>query len=253
MRKFVICVLSVLACAGMAFGEGSAAHIVISNALTCTGGNDEIFVQGHDYSSLAYDPPESPEQHASITVLAQEWSRIHVANNAVPTRRNGLINPGVPVYITAYGNELEISDWGGDNIYLFRVLDNEGIYITGDSVRNEEHTLQKISLTSEPKDYYLEFSQARINYDDPLGITIDDNSPQEYCYILLRMQAGRARRQKEESVRVPSGLARDYEASQSAVESYMLRHNIKDIGDLTADDFVNIAVEEARKNSRPLE
>ena len=253
MKRFALCILAVLVCTGIACGEGSPAHIVIRNALTCTGGNDEVFVQEHDYSSLEYDPPASPEQHTSITVLAQEWSKIRAGNNEVPARRNGLINPYDPVYITAYGSELEISDWGGDNIYLFRVLDNEGIYITGDSVRNEEHALRKIRLTSEPKDYYLEFSQARINYDDPLGITIDNNSPQEYCYILLRMQAGRARRQKEESVRVPSGLARDYEASQSAVESYMLRHNIKDIGDLTADDFVNIAVEEARKNSRPLE
>ena len=253
MKKFVVCVLAVLACAGMAFGEGSAAHIVISNALTCTGGNDEVFVQEHDYSSLEYDPPASPEQHTSITVLAQEWSKIRAGNNEVPARRNGLINPYDPVYITAYGSELEISDWGGDNIYAFRIFDKDGQLITSDSVLNEEHTPQKVSLTSEQQDYYLGFVQAKINYNDPSQITIDKDSPNEYCYIFLRMQAGRERRQKGESVRVPSGLAKDYEASQASVESYMLRHNIKNIEDLTADDFVNIAVEEARKNSRPLE
>ena len=74
MRKILLCVLAVLVLAGAAFGEGSPAHIVIRNALTCAGGNDEVFVQERDFSGLDYDPQENPEDYASVTVLAQEWS-----------------------------------------------------------------------------------------------------------------------------------------------------------------------------------
>ena len=253
MRKFVLCILAVLICAGAAFGEGSPAHIVVRNALTCAGGNDEVFVQERDYSGLDYDPPENPEDYASVTVLAQEWSGLPAPKNTIPTQRYGLMNPFDPVYITTYGDTLEISDWGGDNIYAFRVFDHEGKFITGDSVLNEQHTSPAIKLAPEQQDYYLEFAQAKVNYDEPLELTIDTDSPPEYCYVLLRMKAGRERKRKAEAVKVPAGLAKDYETSQEVLEEYMQRHGIKSIGDLTADDFVNIAVEQARKSSRPPE
>ena len=253
MRRFVLCVLAVLVCGGAAFGEGSPAHIVIRNALTCAGGNDEVFVPEHDYSTLDYDPPENPEDYASVTVLAQEWSGLPIPKNTIPTRRYGLMNPYDPVYITTYGDTLEISDWGGDNIYAFRVFDKDGKFITGDSVLNEQHTSPTIKLTSEAQDYYLEFAQARVNYDEPLELTIDTDSSPEYCYVLLRLKAGRERKEKAGAVKVPAGLTKDYEASQEVLEDYMRRHNIKSIGDLKADDFVNIAVEQARKSSRPPE
>ena len=248
MRKFVLSVWAVLACAGAAFGEGSPAHIVIRNALTCAGGNDEVFVQERD-------PPENPEDYATVTVLAQEWAGLPAPKNTIPTRRYGLINPYDPVYITTYGDTLEISDWGGDNIYAFRLFDHEGKFITGDSVLNEQHTSLTIKLTPEAQDYYLEFAQARVNYDEPLELTIDTDSSPDYCYVLLSMKAGRERRQKPGAggKKVPAGLTKDYEASQEVLEDYMLRHGIKNIGDLTADDFVNIAVEQARKSSRPPE
>ena len=255
MRRFVLCFFAVLVLVSAAFGEGSPAHIVIRNALTCAGGNDEVFVQERDYSGRDFDPPDNPEDYAAVTVLAQEWAALPAPKNTIPTRRYGLMNPYDPVYITTYGDTLEISDWGGDNIYAVRVFDHEGKFITGDSVLNEQHSPLTIKLTSEQQDYYLEFAQARVNYDEPLELTIDTDSSPEYCYVLLRMKAGRERRHKPgaAAVKVPAGLAKDYEASQEVLEDYMLRHGIKSVGDLKADDFVNIAVEQARKDSRPPE
>ena len=82
----------------------------------------------------------------------------------------------------------------------------------------------------------MEFAQARVNYGDNdtddentehEAPSIDPKTSPEYCYILLRMSAGRNRKLKPEDIRVPSELA----------------------GDLTADDFVNMAVERARRLS----
>ena len=168
------------------------------------------------------------------------------------------MNPYDPVEIVVYGDTLEISDWGGDGVYSFRLFDSEGRFITGDSMLNEQHTSTKIKLTPEKQDYYLEFAQARVNYGDeadytdtePEAPSLDPETSPEYCYVYLRMSAGRTRRLRAEDVRVPPEIAGDYEASQTEVQEYMLRRNIKSIGDLTADDFVNIAVERARKLSR---
>ena len=71
------------------------------------------------------------------------------------------------------------------------------------------------------------------------------------------MNAGRTRRLKgeatEENINVPPELTEEYYSSQAYVEDYMRRHGIKNMGDLTADDFVNMAVERARGLSRPKE
>ena len=258
MRKILYCIAVVLVCACSAFGEGSPAHIVIRNAMKCTGGNDEVFVQEHDYSGWEYDPADDPDQFGGVTVLADEWSRLPAPKNTVPYRRYGLLNPYDPVEITAYGDTLDISDWGGDGVYSFRVFDGEGRFITGDSLLNEEHSVKTVKLTPEMQDYYLEFAQARVNYgsddgegdSEPETPSLDPESSPEYCYIFLRMSAGRSRRLKPGTVRVPSELAGDYEATQAEIQEYMLRRNIKSIGDLTADDFVNMAVERARRLSR---
>ena len=257
MKRFVLGLALVIMCAASAFGEGSPAHVVIRNAMKCTGGNDEVFVQEYDYSDWEYDPADDPDQFGSVTVLAQEWSALPAPKNTVPSRRYGLMNQYDPVNIIAYGETLEISDWGGDGVYSFRVFDAEGRFITGDSLLNEQHTSTKIKLTPEMQDYYLEFAQARVNYgnDDadedtePEAPSLDPETSPEYCYIFLRMSAGRTRHLKAEPVKVPSELADDYEASQAEIREYMLRRNIKSLGDLTADDFVNMAVERARKLS----
>ena len=259
MRKILYGLAVVLVCASVAFGEGSPAHVVIRNAMKCTGGNDEVFVQEHDYSDWEYDPADDPDQFSGVTVLADEWSNLPAPKNTIPSRRYALLNPYNPVEIIAYGDTLEISDWGGDGVYSFRVFDSEGRFITGDSMLNEQHTSTKITLTPEMQNYYLEFAQARVNYgsddandDDaePEAPSLDPKTSPEYCYILLRMSAGRTRKLKPEDIRVPPEIAGDYEASQAEVQEYMLRRNIKSIGDLTADDFVNIAVERARRLSR---
>ena len=80
---------------------------------------------------------------------------------------------------------------------------------------------------------------------------IDTEDSPEYCYVLLRMSAGRSRKLKDEPVRVPPEHAEEYEASQVYVQDYMRRHGIKNMRDLTADDFVNMAVEKAREASHP--
>ena len=227
--------------------------------MKCTGGNDAVFVQEHDYSDWEYDPADDPDQYSGVTVLADEWSTLPAPKNTVPSRRYGLMNQYDPVEITAYGDTLEISDWGGDGVYSFRLFDSEGSFITGDSMLNEQHVATKIKLTLEKQDYYLEFAQAKVNYgnddaededSEPEAPSIDPKTSPEYCYILLRMSAGRNRKLKAENVKVPSELAGDYEASQAEIHEYMTRRNIKSIGDLTADDFVNMAVERARRLSR---
>ena len=254
MRKFLLCFAVVVVCASAAFGEGSPAHVVIRNAMKCTGGNDAVFVQEHDYSDWEYDPADDPDQFDGITVLADEWSALPIPKNTVPTRRYALLNPYDPVEIIAYGNTLEISDWGGDGVYSFRVFDSDGRFITGDSMLNEQHTSTKITLNPEMQNYYLEFAQAKVNYPDDdytelEAPSIDTKTSPEYCYVLLKMSAGRNRKLKSEPVKVPPELAGDYEASQAEIQEYMLRRNIKSIGDLTADDFVNMAVERARRLS----
>lgn len=259
MKRFFSGLVLAILCVSSAFGEGSPAHVVIRNAMKCAGGNDTVFVQEHDYSDWEYDPADEPDQFSGVTVLAEEWSRLPAPKNTVPSRRYGLMNPDDPVNIIAYGGTLEISDWGGDGVYSFRIFDAEGRFITGDSLLNEQHTSTKINLTPEIQDYYLEFAQAKVNYGDddaddegaePEAPSIDPQTSPEYCYILLRMSAGRTRKLKPEDIQVPPEIAGDYEASQNEVQEYMLRRNIKSIGDLTADDFVNIAVERARKLSR---
>ena len=154
-RKIMYCVAVVLLCASCAFGEGSPAHIVICNAMKCTGGNDEVFVQEHDYSNWEYDPADAPDQFDAITLLAQEWSKLPAPKNTIPSRRYALMNQYDPVNIIAYGDSLEISDWGGDGVYSFRVFDAEGRFITGDSLLNEQHVATKIKLTPEMQDYSI--------------------------------------------------------------------------------------------------
>ena len=251
MNKLLWCIAIVIVCASMAFGEGSPPHVMIRNALKCTGGSDGVFVQEHDYSDWEYDPPDDEDQYAGFTVLAQEWANLPAPRNTVPTQRHGLVNPYEPVEITAYGDTLEISDWGGDDIYAFRLFDKDGKFITGNSVLNGRHTPQTIKLTPEPENYYLEFAQRKVIEDDAEGLIADPEDSPEYCYVLLRMSAGRARNLKDEPVRVPPEHAEEYEASQVYVQDYMRRHGIKNIGDLTADDFVNMAVEKAREASHP--
>lgn len=248
MKKLVCVVMLVLMSACSASGEGAPAHIVIRNAMKCTGGNDSVFVQEHDYSSWDYDPPDNPDDYASINVLAQEWSALPKPKDTPPVKSYGLMNDYEPVEITVYGNRLEISDWGGDDVYSFRIFDAEGKFITGDSILNEKHNVVSMDVTSEPAAYYLEFAQTRVSYDDPEEITIETGRAPEYCYILMRIGGGREKRLKSSPVRVPD----NYETAQSELEDYMKRHNIKNMSDLTADDFVNISVERARKNSQPL-
>ena len=258
MKRFVLGLVLVIMLEALAFGEGSPAHVVIRNAMKCTGGNDEVFVQVHDYSDWEYDPADDPDQFSGVTVLAQEWSKLPAPKNTIPSRRYGLMNQYDPVNIIAYGDTLEISDWGGDGVYSFRVFDAEGRFITGDSLLNEQHIATKIKLTPEMQDYYLEFAQASVNYGDddaddedtkPEAPLLNPETSPEYCYIFLRMSAGRNRKLKPEDIRVPPEIAGDYEASQAEVQEYMTRRNIKSIGDLTADDFVNMAVERARRLS----
>ena len=254
MKKLLLCTAMLLLCASMAFSEGSPPHVMIRNALKCTGGSDGVFVQEHDYSGWEHDPSDDADQFAGFSVLAQEeWSRLSFPINTVPTREYGLVNPDDPVEITAYGDTLEISDWGGDEIYAIRIFDKDGRFITGDSVLNGPRTPQTIKLKPEPENYYLEFTQRKVIYDDTEGLITDPKSSPEHCYVLLRMSAGREKHREEETVQVPPEYADKYGMSQAEVRDYMRRHGIKNISGLKADDFVNMTVEKARELSRPKE
>lgn len=187
MRKILCCLLILAASA--AFGDGLPAHVMIGSVSRCTGGNDSVYVQEQEYIN---GPDENRDIYPSITVLAREWSDVPASKDTVPTRQRGLMNPGEPVEITAFGDTVYINEWGGSDIYAMRVFDGEGAFIAGDSVLNQTHNPIALKLSSEPQNFYIEFAQAQVNYDDdPLNPTLDPNTSPQYCYVLLSMTAGR--------------------------------------------------------------
>ena len=92
------------------------------------------------------------------------------------------MNPNEPVEITAKGNSVTISDWGGDDVYSVRVFDSNGELVEVNSGEDSRKFPITVTLTREPKDYYLEIMQKDTKYET--------DSEAEFCYVLLRMKSG---------------------------------------------------------------
>ena len=109
-------------------------------------------------------------------------STLPVKRGNIPSRENSLLNPSQPVEITAKGNTVTIADWGGDDVYSVRLFDENGELIEVNSEEDSRKFPVTVTLTSEPKNYYLEIMQKDMKYDT--------DSETEFCYVLLRMKSG---------------------------------------------------------------
>lgn len=176
MRKF-LCIMAVLiAFAGISFADVTPPYVVITNAESISGGNDYVYVSGNAGATLDGSP--LPD----ITITGHLRSTLPVRRGNVPSRENSLLNPNEPVEITARGNTVTVSDWGGDDVYSVRVFDGNGELIEVNSDEDSRKYPVTVNLTPSPKDYYLEIMQKDTKYDT--------DSESEFCYVLLRMKSG---------------------------------------------------------------
>ena len=175
MKKF-LCVMAVLMLCGISFADVMPPYVVITNAEKISGGNDFVYVSDNAGQNL--DGLPVPD----ITITGQLRSTLPVQRGNVPSRENSLLNPSEPVEITARGNSVTISDWGGDEVYSVRLFDSNGELVEVNSEEDSRKYPVTVSLSPSPKDYYLEIMQKDTKYDT-------DSEP-EFCYVLLRMKSG---------------------------------------------------------------
>ena len=145
MKKF-LCVMAVLMLCGISFADVMPPYVVISNAEKISGGNDFVYVSDNAGQNL--DGLPVPD----ITITGQLRSTLPVQRGNVPSRENSLLNPSEPVEITARGNSVTISDWGGDDVYSVRLFDANGELIEVNSEEDSRKFPVTVNLTSEPRD-----------------------------------------------------------------------------------------------------
>ena len=176
MRK-ILCVMAVLVLAGISFADVMPPYVVITNAEKISGGNDYVYVSENDGGNFVDGSPVP-----DITITGHLRSTLPVTRGNVPTRQNSLLNPNQPVEITARGNTVTISDWGGDDVYSVRLFDGSGELIETNSSEDSRKYPVTVNLAPTPKDYYLEIMQKDTKYDT--------DSDSEFCYVLLSMKSG---------------------------------------------------------------
>ena len=175
--KKILCIMAVLiAFSGISFADVTPPYVIIGNAESISGGNDYVYISENAGGNLDGSPVPD------ITITGHLRSTMPVTRGNVPSRENSLLNPNEPVEITARGNTVTISDWGGDDVYSVRVFDGNGELIEVNSDEDSRKFPVTVNLTSTPKDYYLEIMQKDTKYDT-------DSDP-EFCYVLLRMKSG---------------------------------------------------------------
>ena len=214
MKKIISCFIfmSVLLCqsGNFAFADSQPPYFIIDNILKLSGGNDAVYIKPFDHINREFDPIEGQagyenEFDHSVTILAQNWSD-KPAKNSRPTAKNGLLNSGSPVEITAYGNKAVFKRYGGDGFDTVRIHDDKGKVLFEAGGENKEFVFD---LDSMPKTFYVSFEAKRTLYSHtpsiglgPLSIPLGNGiraEKSEYCYVQLRMQAGRERRLYEGS------------------------------------------------------
>lgn len=175
MRK-ILCIMAVFVMAGILYADVMPPYVVIGNAENISGGNDYVYISENAGEKL--DDSPVPD----ITITGHLRSTLPVERGKVPSRENSLLNPNEPVEITARGNTVTISDWGGDDVYSVRVFDSKGELIEVNSEEDNRKYPVTVNLKPSPEDYYLEIMQKDTKYDT-------DSEP-EFCYVLLRMKSG---------------------------------------------------------------
>ncbi|MBQ6973145.1 MAG: hypothetical protein IJP86_12450 [Synergistaceae bacterium] len=175
MRKF-LCALFLLL-TGTAFADVMPPYVIIGNAGSVSGGNDAVYVSENAGENLGGSPVPD------ITITSPLRSTLPITRGNVPSRQNSLLNPNEPVEITARGSYVTVSDWGGDDVYSVRVFDSSGEPLETSPDEDGGRHPVTISLTPQPRDFYLEIMQKDMKYDT-------DSEP-EFCYVLLRMKSGR--------------------------------------------------------------
>ena len=176
MRK-ILSVMAVLMLACISFADVMPPYVVITNAEKISGGNDYVYVSENDGGNFVDGSPVP-----DITITGHLRSTLPITRGNVPTRQNSLLNPSQPVEITARGNTVTISDWGGDDVYSVRLFDSNGELVEVNSEEDSRKYPVTVSLSPSPKDYYLEIMQKDTRYET-------DSEP-EFCYVLLRMKSG---------------------------------------------------------------
>ena len=185
MKKIFMTLAFVFTLSCPAYADGEPAHIAFGNVVNITGGNDSVYIQNDDYS------PGYRTTASSVTVVDANWSYHPVSFRSIPSGRNALMNPGEPVDIIVRGDKLKVLSWGGDGVYLMRLLDSDGNTIVKDTLRTRQNSQTEIALTPEYKHYYLEFTETDAEYDSENGYFPSVNSSENeirYCYVLLRMK-----------------------------------------------------------------
>ena len=175
MRK-IFCIMAVFVMIGTACADVIPPYVVIANTERISGGNDYVYISDNAGANL--DGAPVPD----ITIIGHLRSTLPIVRGNVPTRENSLLNPNQPIEITARGNTVTISDWGGDDVYSVRIFDANGELIEVNSEEDSRKFPVTVNLTPQPQDYYLEIMQQDTKYDT-------DSEP-EFCYVLLRMNAG---------------------------------------------------------------
>lgn len=209
MKKCITCLVFafVLLCLSVNFASSDSMppYFIIDNILKMSGGNDAVYVKPFDYTNREFDPSEEEpgyenEFNHTVTVIAQNWSD-KPAKNSRPTSKNGLLNSGSPVEITAYGNKAVFSQYGGDGFDTVRIHDDKGKVLFEAGGESKEYVFE---LDSMPKTFYVSFEAKRTLYSHTPSIGIGPFSipmgsgikaeKSEYCYVQLRMEAGREKR-----------------------------------------------------------
>ena len=175
MKKF-LCIIAIFLLIGTAFADVMPPYVVISNAESISGGNDYVYISENSGGNLDGSPVPD------ITITGHLRSTLPVTRGNIPSSENSLLNPNEPVEITAKGNSVTISDWGGDDVYSVRVFDSNGELVEVNSGEDSRKFPITVTLTREPKDYYLEIMQKDTKYET--------DSEAEFCYVLLRMKSG---------------------------------------------------------------
>ena len=247
MKKCITCLVLafVLLCLSVNFASSDSMppYFIIDNILKMSGGNDAVYIKPFDYTNREFDPAEEQpgyenEFNHTVTILAQNWSD-KPAKNSRPTSKNGLLNSGSPVEITAYGNKAVFSQYGGDGFDTVRIHDDKGKVLFEANGESKEYVFE---LDSMPKTFYVSFEAKRTLYSHTPSIGIGPFSipmgngikaqKSEYCYVQLRMEAGREKRTYAGSPKAKDD-ALNMAKNQILVWSVMKQHNIASPDDIT--------------------
>ena len=222
MKRLFVCAVIILAVCASAYGDPMPGFYV-GNIRYIFGGNSDAYINIDDYTSIKNLKTYDFQGGAVELQPRGRGVRKPISSGRVPSAKDGLLNPGKPIEITASGESIVFAFDRDQYIGLkLRIFDSSGKLLG--SVP-DERSRYVLKVQSSPKNYYVE---------------VNDNG---YCYFLLSVKSG------PEFVRyVPSKKEMDQAKKEAAVyqevmEAYMKQHGIKDRSDLKAMDMMSISTE----------